>query len=470
MNNNNKTFLSSRGYGLLKSEFSLELINKIKDELTVQPNIIMMNNELPNRYKIYQESSKKLYIPKFFGLKTFGNPDINKLKEGLDINIKFNGELRDTQKKPVSNFIESCKDPLKMGGLINLECGGGKTIISLYLISVLKKKTLIIVHKDFLLKQWKERIEQFLPDAKVGLIKAQIIDVEDKDIVIGSLQSLSMKDYDVYVFNDFGFVIVDECHRIASEIFSRALCKINFKYSLGLSATINRKDGLSKVFKWHLGDIIFKNRKKKNVIEENQPNVYIVEYIKDNVIDYNKEELMFNNKPNMSKMINNICNYNNRTKYIVDIILMIKNRDNKRNIIILSDRREHLRKIKDFVDSKKNKYIKNSGYYVGGMKEEELKKTEENCDIILATFSMASEGLDIPKLNTLILASPKSNVQQSCGRILREKPDKRLYIPLIIDIFDNFSLFTNICNKRKQFYNKEKYNIFSVNYKNFKLN
>ena len=64
------------------------------------------------------------------------------------------------------------------------------------------------------------------PDAKVGLIKAQTIDIEDKDIVIGSLQSLSMKDYDVYVFNDFGFVIVDECHRIASEIFSRALYKI----------------------------------------------------------------------------------------------------------------------------------------------------------------------------------------------------------------------------------------------------
>jgi superfamily II DNA or RNA helicase len=470
MNNNEKTFLSSRGYGLLKSEFSLELINKIKDELTVQPNIIMMNNELPNTYKIYQESSKKLYVPKYFGLKTFGKPDVNKVKEGLDINIKFNGELRESQNKPVLNFIKSCNDPLKMGGLINLECGGGKTIISLYLISVLQKKTLIIVHKDFLLKQWKERIEQFLPDAKVGLIKAQTIDIEDKDIVIGSLQSLSMKDYDVYVFNDFGFVIVDECHRIASEIFSRALYKINFKYSLGLSATINRKDGLSKVFKWHLGDIVFKNRKKNNVIVKEQPNVYIVEYIKDYVSDYNKEELMFNNKPNMSRMINNICNYNDRTRYIVDLILMIKNKDNKRNIIILSDRREHLRKIKDLVDNKNNEYIKKSGYYVGGMKEEELKKTEEECDIILATFSMAAEGLDIPKLNTLILASPKSDVQQSCGRILREKPEKRLYIPLIIDIFDNFSLFTNISNKRKKFYNKEKYNVFSVNYKNFKLN
>ena len=105
--------------------------------------------------------------------------------------------------------------------------------------------------------------------------------------------------------------------------------------------------------------------------------MYIVEYIKDYVSDYNKEELMFNNKPNMSRMINNI-NYNDRTTYIVDLILMIKNKDNKRNIIILSDRREHLRKIKDLVDNKNNEYIKKSGYYVGGMKEEELKKQKKN--------------------------------------------------------------------------------------------
>ena len=204
-----------------------------------------------------------MYVPKYFGLKTFGKPDVNKVKEGLDINIKFNGELRESQNKPVSNFIKSCNDPLNMVGLINLECGGGKTIISLYLISVLQKKTLIIVHKDFLLKQWKERIEQFLPDAKVGLIKAQTIDIEDKDIVIGSLQSLSMKDYDVYVFIDFGFGIVDECQRIASEIFSRALYKINFKYT---QFSVAIKKMVYQSFKWKY--IVLKTEKNNVIVKE----------------------------------------------------------------------------------------------------------------------------------------------------------------------------------------------------------
>ena len=343
--------------------------------------------------------------------------------------------------------------------------------MSLNIISQLGKKTLVIVHKDFLLKQWRERIEEFLPEARVGLIKAKVIDIEDKDIVMASLQSLAMKEYDNYVFNDFGFVIVDECHRIASEIFSKALYKINFRYSLGLSATINRKDGLSKVFKWHIGDIIYKGSKANEKIDvKKQPNVYIIEYLKDYIREYNNEELMFNNKPNMSKMINNICNYHKRTEYIINLIIQIKNKDNNRNIILLSDRREHLRLMKNMIDNENNPNIKKSGFYVGGMKEEELKYTENECDIIFATFSMAAEGLDIPKLNTLILASPKSDVQQSCGRILREKPEERNYIPLIIDLYDNFSLFSNIGNKRKKFYKKEKYNIYELKSKDFDYN
>jgi hypothetical protein len=79
------------------------------------------------------------------------------------------------------------------------------TSIGLNLVSQLKKKTLVIVHKEFLLNQWVERIQQFLPTARVGRIQGQIIDIENKDIVIGMLQSLSMKEYPASVFESFGF-------------------------------------------------------------------------------------------------------------------------------------------------------------------------------------------------------------------------------------------------------------------------
>jgi len=459
--NVDKTFLSYRGYGLLKSEFNYKIINDIKNELTVSPKSLSSfgTSNVP-KFNIYTESSKKLYIPKYYGLQKFGKPDINKILNGTDINLKFNGELRENQLKPVEALLKAARDPIKMGGLINLDCGGGKTCCSLYIISKLKKKTLVIVHKDFLLKQWKERIEQFLPNARVGLIKAKIIDIEDKDIVVGSLQSISMKEYDIGTFDEFGLIIGDEIHNFGAEVFSRALFKTNFKYSLGLSATMTRKDGLSKVFKWHLGDIVYKNNKKKidNV------NVICYEYFVEDP-KYSREVLMFNGKPNMARMINNICEYEQRVDKIVNIIKNIKKKEENRNILLLSDRRNHLKEIKRKLDEKN---IGNSGYYVGGMKDNELKKSEEDCDILLGTFSMASEGMDIPKLDTIILSSPKSDIIQSVGRILRKKPEDRTYIPLIIDINDMFSMFCNQSKKREKYYNKCKYNITRL--KNEKVN
>ena len=85
---------------------------------------------------------------------------------------------------------------------------------------------MIIVHKEFLLRQWIERIEQFLPTAKVGRIQGEVIDIEDKDIVIGMLQSLSMKDYNSSIFKDFGLSVYDECHHIGAEVFSRVFLKL----------------------------------------------------------------------------------------------------------------------------------------------------------------------------------------------------------------------------------------------------
>ena len=447
-----KTLLNSCGYGLSKKHFDKDIINKLRKELTVSPktmNSFGIVND--NSFPVYQESEKRVYIPKFLGLQRFGLPDKDKIKDGTDIDLKFNGELRENQKGPVQAFLDAAKDDTRCGGLINLRCAGGKTCCALYIISKLSKKTLVIVHKDFLLKQWRERIEQFLPDARVGLIKAKVIDIEDKDIVVGSLQSLSMKEYDKGTFDEFGFVIIDECHHIGSEVFSRALQKINCKYALGLSATMTRKDGLTKVFKWHIGDVVYKSREKK----KDNVDVLCYEYFVEDM-KYSNEVLMFNGKPNMARMINNICEYEPRIDKIINIINNIKKKENNRNILILSDRRNHLKQMKDKLDLKK---IGNPGYYVGGMKDEELKKSEEECDILLGTFSMASEGMDIPKLDTIILASPKSDIVQSVGRILRKKEEDRIYVPLIIDINDMFSMFINQNKKREKYYKKCKYNI-----------
>ena len=330
------------------------------------------------------------------------------------------------------------------------------TVMAIHLICALGKKTLVVVHKDFLLQQWKERIAQFAPQARVGLIKAKTIDTQDKDIVLASLQSLCMKDYPIDVFNGFGFVVVDEVHHTSAEVFSKALRKISFKYTLGLSATINRKDGLSKVFKWYLGDVLYSNVNSKGCKSKSQKDSVDIlcsyYYTPDPI--YSREEYMMRDKLNMSRMINNVCEYHPRVVHVVEILKTVLVKEPNRKVIILSDRKQHLINIEQLL-------IKEGftcGEYFGGMKQDDLKESEK-AQIILGTFCMVSEGFDCKGLDTLVLASPKSDVVQSVGRILREEPDKRRHVPLVIDIIDDFSVFQRQGAKRIKYYKTQKYNL-----------
>ena len=469
------------------------------------------------------------------------------------------------------------------------------TVIGLNIISQLKKKALIIVHKEFLLNQWIERIKMFLPDAQIGRIQAKTFDIVGKDIVIAMLQSLSMKKFEDDAFSSFGTAITDECfvgstllktekglfkieelynmwinkielpliysynieknvielkkmcyawqkqnccliestinnfkikstpnhkfltnngyreinnlnkydnvlctcnnnnvynryiekkipiltntefvydievednhnfiiadinnngvivsncHHISSEVFSRALPKVSFKYTLGLTATPNRADGLQKVFEWFLGPIVYKGKKDK------QHNVFIKIFnIEDTNETYCKLEKGYDDKPVTARMINNVANYIPRTNVIISIIQQVMS-EPERKMILLSDRRDHL---KTFY-TRLTELGYDVGYYIGGMKQKDLDISETK-PIILGTFSMSSEALDIPELNTLFMTTPKSNIEQSVGRILRKTHNVR---PLIIDIKDDFVPFKNQANKRKTFYKKCKYESYEI--------
>lgn len=440
-----KTTLSNYGYKIKKSELKVSEIKKIKKDLTVNPfsyNDFGEKNE--KRFSLYLESPNSLYLPRFYAYDNFGIHNNSKMNEGDDINIVFNGDMREEQMPVINAYLESAN---KIGGgLISLKCGGGKTVISLYLLSLLKKKTIVVVHKDFLMTQWRDRILQFLPSARIGKVQQDTIDIENKDIVLAMVQSLSQKEYPEDTFKSFGLAIFDECHHLGAEIFSRSMSKVASQYMLGLSATPNRKDGLRKVFEWYIGPIVYSTKTENNDLIETR----VYEYYSDNE-NYSKEELLFNGKQCLPRMINNVCNYEPRKRFIYDLVE--KEYLNKRKILILCDRREYLVWT---LNQFNHNYKGSAGLYVGGMKPPELRDSQEK-DIILGTFSMASEGMDIPKLNTIIFASPKSDVVQSVGRILREKKEDRKYNPLVIDIKDihpNLSMFEKQCEKRIKYYKK----------------
>lgn len=443
------TIMSKKGYSLNKEDLNEEELKRIKKDLTVSPISNMSFGPPPTSFKLYKESINRIYIPKAYGIKKFGNPLNNKLQINNidDINIKFQGSMREKQLPVIDTFIKESK--LNGGGIVCLPCGFGKTVIGLKILSELGKKTLVVCHKEFLLNQWKERIQMFIPDVKLGYIQQKKIDIEGKDIVLGMLQSIAMRDYSENTFDSFGFVIFDECHHLGAEVFSRALPKLTAPYMLGLSATPERKDGLSKVFEYYLGDMVY-------CVKDREPDtvgVKIIKYFSDSE-EYVKPEINFRGQLNSPAMITKVCAYEHRSQVIISEIQdLIKI---GRRILVLSERREHLNFIyKELTE----RQICECGFYVGGMKQEELNNSSKK-QVVLGTFHLASEGMDVPELNTIILASPKTDVQQSIGRIFRQKAEEREHQPLIIDIIDeNIKSFKNKFYTRNKIYKQNKYAI-----------
>jgi len=443
-------YIGNKGYTILKSSLSSDKEKLIKKDLTITPFTLNASVSFAGQntvsYPIYRENNNKIYVPQYYGRSIFGNTDDIRISDGDDINLTFNGELRDYQKPVMEKTINYFKSQPISAGLLELPCAWGKTGGSLYIASALAKKTLVIVHKEFLMNQWIERIQQFLPEARVGKIQGSVVDIENKDIVLCMLQSLSMKSYPSNTFDSFGFTIIDEVHHISSQTFSCALFKIVTQYMLGLSATLNRKDGTTPVIKMFLGEVIYKGAR------EARTNVHVRAYHYTND-DYEFNDTKYDGRGNplYSSMITKLCEYNRRSEYILNILNEIYIENSDQQIMILAHNKSLLTYLYDAISHRKlcNGSV---GYYVGGMKESALK-TSESKTVIIATYSMASEALDIKTLTTLIMATPKTDIEQAVGRILRDKHAN----PLIIDIIDPHKLFKNQWKKRKTFYKQNKY-------------
>ena len=452
--------LCNKGYKIPLSDLSYKQLKKVMNELTVKPNNMMVDKDDDSgSFKLYKVNDKYIIVPKFYGIENFGYPEVVKYDPAKS-KMKFKSELRDYQVPVVNDCIDRLRDTQTF--LLNLCCGWGKTIAAIYIACKLGYKTLIIVHKSFLLQQWIERIKQ-VTNAKIGIIQGKTIDVKDKDIVIGMVQSISKKNYDSDIFKEFGFVIYDEVHHMASQHFSKTFSKTCAKYTLGLSATIYRLDGLTKVLFWHLGKNMIRIKMKEN----DQVIVKIINFNSSDK-DYKPREryIMGKMRPDCIKMETYLTENIHRNNNIIEIINELR-KNTDRKILILSKRKKHLKILKTGVDKLIKKDIddeeidKNeciTHYYTGDLNEKERDEAEKNGDLLFATFGIAAEGLDISKINCVILASPVSSAtEQSIGRGIRkilQDDDER---PLIVDFKDNISIYQNQGEKREKIYKRGKY-------------
>ena len=410
---------------------------KHKKKCTVQPNAHLQGKDKYKygkpepAFEVFQMKEAGILFPKYYAIDNIDDFEYT-YKHPSYIDLKFNGNLRPHQQKSIDCIKESYDSC--GGALLCLGCGLGKTVVANYMISEMKTKTIVLVHKQFLLNQWEERISTFLPDARVGKVQGKIRDTQDKDIILVMLQTASMKDCEE-LFQGCGQLIVDECHHIAARVFCRALFGIHVKYTLGLSATPDRKDGLEYVIHWFLGPTVLTMEN----ISENNVQVYMKEFD----LEYPDEVFNKCGKISLPAMITNISNMEDRNENIIELALELL-QDEQRYILILSERREQLKSLQKMLESLQQ----SCGLYIGGMKEKELKSAETK-RIMLSTYAMTSEGFDNPILNTLIFATPKTNIEQSVGRILRKVHD---IDPIIIDIVDNYSLFKVQGYQRRYFY------------------
>lgn len=455
-------YLDVDGYHINKDNFTDEEYRELKKNLCVSPSNNMFTDEVIV-HKQYHVNDSEIIIPKFYGIKHFGFPK-KKKHTAEKAKIKFIGELRDYQ----IPIVDKCVDHiLENGGCqLSVPCGRGKTIMSINIAYRLGLKTLVLVHKSFLQDQWITNIKKFT-GADAGIIRQKDCQVDGFMFSVGMIQSVGSRDYGD-VFRNFGLVICDECHHYASECFSQSIAKVTgAAYTLGLSATLYRKDGLVRVVSWYLGDVAYMEKMKPN----DQVCVKVLTYTSTDKERFSTKERWAKGKmvADCIKMISNLIEIDSRNTVILNIINELR-KDPTRKVLILSGRKEkHLHVLKEKIDECIQEDIVNgkilkdeckSFLYTGDTKQKDRAIAEQNADILFATYGMAQEGLDIDRLNTIILATSQSDVVQAVGRIMRKILKNGDVRPLIIDLVDNFSSFKNWALEREKFYGRTKYAMY----------
>lgn len=332
--------------------------------------------------------------------------------------------------------------------ILEAPTGVGKTWMAMELIARIRRRTLVVVHKEDVKAQWVQAAKTLL-DLKpedIGFIQGDQCDVEGKKLVIGMIQSLSKPGrYPLEKFKGFGFIIVDEVHRMGADKFSQMIWYQPAMLRMGMSATPYRRDGKDVVFQAHIGPVAVRS-------EVAPLTPLVLMFFSDWQLPWvnwgGKHQPLPHDPGKLGKVNNLIAGDQVRNKQIAFLVVQAYKKE--RTTIVFSHLREkHLSRLEDAI-IQAGVPLKDIGWYVGGLNEEQRYWAGRK-RVVLATYSMASEATDLPWLDTCILTTPRADVKQIVGRILRQYEDKKS--PVVVDIVDaDSNILLKFSVKRRKWY------------------
>lgn len=350
---------------------------------------------------------------------------IDKTNPGTKISVEFNGTLHEEQQPAADALLEHNI------GVLSATTAFGKTVIASYLIGKRKTNTLVLVHTQSLMLQWQKALENFLaidaeppkklngkskrkPWSPIGVLGAGK-DTLNGIVDVAVMQSLIGEDEVKDLVRNYGMIIVDECHHVSAVNFEKILKFANAKYVCGLTATPTRQDGHHPIIFMQCGAIRYivdaKSQAEKRIFEH-----YLIPKF--------TPCRQGNGDKSITEIYKELVDNELRNSYIAnDIIDAVKS---GRTPIVLTERREHILKLKDLLCESCDNIITLFGTSSQKQRRENLEKLQSvpsnESLIIIATGSYIGEGFDYPRLDTLFLALPiawKGRVAQYAGRLHR---------------------------------------------------
>jgi superfamily II DNA or RNA helicase len=391
---------------------------------------------------------------------------IDKRNKGNHIKSKFLGILRVEQIKAVKALM---KDDV---GVLSASTAFGKTVLALNMITKRKVNTLILVHRVQLIDHWRAKIGTFLDfdPQNIGVIgggKRKPTGLID----IATIQSLCKKGVVDDIVGNYGFVIVDECHHLSAVSFELVVRQCKAKYFLGLSATLQRKDGHHPIIFMQCGSVKYRVNDKIEAQKRKFTHHVVVKETNIELPDYLINE---NHKLQIQDLYSYIGNSDDRNLLIIKNIM--ESLKSGRSPVVITERKDHLEYLYNTLKGR----VENIYVLKGGLRKKEREQildeienlAESDESLILATGKYLGEGFDDARLDTLFLTMPvswKGTLSQYAGRLHREYYLKNEVI--IYDYVDNkIPVLNRMFKKRIKGYESIGYEIEYSNMHQLSLN